>query len=541
MNRNPARKGKTEKTAAGAAVLFLLAVTALARFFFTLLTGLQGSACLTFPLELYTLVLVIAGQGISLTLGDLIRGRMAKGQLKSAHRMMRVIMGVCLGTGCFLTVTGMLGAGFFSQKLFSSPLSGMALFLIAPSFVFIMAAAVLRGYYQGIRFSRISKHSCFLQAVLMLAGGCIGAALASGYGKKAAALLQNETYLAVYQAAGVAAGISIASLICLLHLVIVYLLTRPVLAKRRAENDRQYITESARALCGTFFRSFTPLLATLFFQTLPLLVLAQMLFAGAQEETVSNWGIVYGRILPLVQGIALLDVLPFLGMLSMQGREWERGSLQNYRNRIGIVLRLCTFLTAPAMLWLIANAECIVAGFGESGGQGTMLLVTGSLGIVLINWAMLVSLLLQQIGYQMTAGIAAAGAFFLQLVAMAILKSIMPDPAMAALVSFLLFWLFALLLMLVLGRRVFMLRLRWVGDLVRILLVSTLASLPGFFLTSLLQTRIGPWPTLCISLPVYVVIYLILAVFTGAADLYHIDRIPGGEIVLRVAEAFHLI
>lgn len=541
MNRNTARKGKTEKTAVGAAALFLLAVTALARFFFTLVTGLQGSACLTFPLELYTLVLVIANLGISNTLSDLIRGRMAKGQLKSAHRLMRVVMGVCLGIGFVLTAVGMLGANFFSAKLFSAPLSHMALFLIAPSYVFTLAACVLRGYFQGIRFARISRHSYYLQGGLFLAVGCVGGMLFSDYGKKAAALLQNETYLAAYQAAGVCAGISVASLICLLHLVIVYLLTRPVLARRRAENDRQYNTESAGALCSTFFRSSLPLLVTLFFQALPILTLAQLLFAGGKEEAVTNWGIVYGRILSLVQGIALLDVIPFIGMLSLLGRDWEKGSLQNYRNRIGIILRLSTFLTAPVMLWLIANAECIAAGFGQNQGQCTILLVAGSVGIMLMNLGMLASLLLQQIGFKLTGALAGAAAFFLQLAGMVLLRKGVTDTAMAAVLSFLLFWFFDLLIMLLAGRKVFVLRLRWMGDLVRILLVSTLASLPGFFLTALLQPVIGPWPTLCISLPLYAVIYVILAVFTGAADLYHIDRLPGGGIVLRVAELFRLI
>ncbi len=541
MNRNTARKGKTEKTAAGAAVLFLLAVTALARFFFTLVIGAEGSACLTFPYELYTVVLVIAGQGIAHTLSSLIRGRMAKGQLKSAHRLMRVIMGVSLGTGALLMAMAMLGAGFFAGKLFSSELSQMAIFLIAPAFLFTLAAAVLRGYFQGIRFARISRHSCILQGTLTLAAGCAGAVLASDYGKKAAALLQNETYLAAYQAAGVSAGVSVAALICLLHLVVVYLLTRPVLARRRAENDRQYTVESAGALCSTFFCSFLPLLMTLFFQSLSFLVLAQILFAEAKEGAVSSWGIFYGRILPLVQGIALFDMIPFMGMFSLLGREWEKGSYQNYRNRIGVVLRLSAFLTAPAMLWLIANAECITAAFGQSEGEGTMLLVIGSVGILLMNLGMLGSRLLQETGFKLTAGISACGAFFLHLIVMMVLKGSMADTAMAAAVSFLFFWLFDLILMLLLGRRVFMLRLRWLGDLVRILLVSTLASLPGFFLTALLQSVIGPWPTLCISLPVYAVIYVILAVFTGAADLYHIDRLPGGWMVLRVAEAFHLI
>ncbi len=541
MNRNTARKGKTEKTAAGAAVLFLLAVTALARFFFTLVIGGQGSACLTFPYELYTVVLVIAGQGISHTLSSLIRGRMAKGQLKSAHRLMRVIMGVSLGIGFFLMAVTMLGAGFFSGKLFSSELSQMAVFLIAPAFLFTMAAAVLRGYFQGIRFARISRHSCVLQGVLTVGAGCAGAVLASGYGRKAAALLQNETYLAAYQAAGTAAGVSIAALISLLHLVVVYLLTRPVLARRRAENDRQYIVESAGPLCSIFFRSFLPFGMTLLFQTLPLFLLAQLLFAGAKESSVTNWGMFYGQVLSLVQGIAILDVIPFMGMLSLLAREWEKGSYQNYRSRIGVVLRLSAFLTAPAMLWLIANAECITAAFGQSEGQGTMLLVIGSVGILLMNLGMLSSCLLQETGFKLTAAISACGAFFLHFMVMLVLKGSMADTAMAAAVSYLLFWLFDLILMLLLGRRVFMLRLRWLGDLVRILLVSTLASLPGFFLTALLQPVIGPWPTLCISLPVYVVIYVILAVFTGAADLYHMDRLSGGWIVLRVAELFHLI
>lgn len=540
MNRNTARKGKTDRTAAGAAVLFLFAAVALSRFFFTWVIGAEGSGCLTFPLELYAIVLVIAGQGIAGTLSSLIRSRMARGQLKSAHRLMQAVMGMSLGAGLFFTAAVMLGADFLSGKLFSIGGSRMALFLIGPSFLLTMVTAVLRGYFQGVRFARISRHSCILQAILVPAAGCAGGVLLSGYGKKVAALLQNETYLAAYQAAGVCAGISIASLLCLLHLVVVYLLTRPVLARRRAENDRQYNVESASALLGTFSGSFLPAFMTLLFQSLPILILAQLLFAQGKEGAAESWGIFYGQVLPLVQGIALLDVIPFLGMVSQLGREWEKGSYQNYRSRIGMVLRLSAFLTAPAMLWLVANAECIAVAFGQSKGQGAMLLAAGSAGIFLMNLGILASLLLQKTGYPFTCGICAGAAFLVHLLLMLFLRGYMDDPAAAAAVSFLLFWLFDLVFMLAAGRKVFMLRFRWLGDLVRILLVSALASLPGFFLTTILQAAIGPWPTLCISLPVYVVIYVILAVFTGAADLYHMDRLPGGWMVLRVAQLFRL-
>ncbi|MDO4285525.1 MAG: hypothetical protein Q4C60_09350 [Eubacteriales bacterium] len=542
MNRSASGKARIDK--AESAAFFLLAAAVLSRLLFAGRIGPEGMGYLSEGLEVYALVLTAVGQTAARATASLVRSRVGKGHLKSAHRLMKTALWMTAGVGILLGVFCIAGAGILSESFFLSPLSYLTLIAAGPGIVFLGVAGVVRGYFQGTRLTTATLQSYFLQALLYAAAGTLGGALFFSYGEKVAALLRDERYAAAYGAAGVMAGVSAASVLTLLHLTVIYFLTRRTAAKRRVENDVQYAQEKSGSLCRLFPATWLPFFLCALPGALVLLCDARIYFAtaNAQESAYADWGSFYGKTLPFVQGLAFLLTIPFTGLILSLAREWSRGSGQNYRNRFGIAVRLSLYLTVPAAFLLTALSGLLSPALygGEDAVMQTTMTVA-AVTLILLGTSQLFAQLLLRTGHLPALILAGVAALSGQAVVLALLRRAAGMGIEAAAIAWLVYCLLLLILQSLLGCRVVRLRLSLLGDLVRIVLCAAIAAVPVYLMAPPLQGVIGAPAALAVSLLVFYLIYLILSLFTGAADLYHIDRIPGGILLVRIARLFRLV
>ena len=541
MNRSASGRARIDKAASAA--FLALAAAAFARLLFAGKIGAEGMGYVSAGLELCALFLALLMQTPSMVTASLVRGRMARGHALSAHRLMKTALFSMTGAGVVCGLLCVMLSPLLARLFFKSPLSFLAVLCAGPGVCCSGALGVARGYFQGVRYTAVAIHSYVLQAALCAAGGTAGGALAYSYGEKAAALLRDARYAAAYGAAGVTAGVSLGLLLTLLYLGAVYLMTRRSLARQWENGDEKYGEESRGALRRSFFSMLLPILLTVLFQNLVLLCDARIFFGSAleNENVYADWGAFYGKALPLVQGAAFLLLLPMTGLIGALAREWGRGNLPNYRTRFGVTLRLSLYLAAPEAFFLIAAGTLWPqALFGAADGTTALLLAVTGIGVVLLHGAGAATLLLLRSDSSLLTAAAAMTAFVLQASLLLVLRSFAGMGVLAAALSWLAFFLLYLLLLAFLGQKRLCFRLRWLSDLLRIALCAAIAAAPVYLLCAPLSKAIGALPTLLIAAALYAVIYIFLSLFTGAADLYHIDRLPGGALLVKLAKVMRL-
>lgn len=120
-------------------------------------------------MPLYLLFLVIASAGLSVATSRLVAEHHAKRDSQATHEVFKTAMTIALVFGFAATILLLFLAGFFSQRILGDSHMRIALLILAPSLPLVAAAAVFRGYFQGIQEIKIVSTSLVVEQVTHVA------------------------------------------------------------------------------------------------------------------------------------------------------------------------------------------------------------------------------------------------------------------------------------------------------------------------------------------------------------------------------------
>ena len=286
------------------------------------LIGDKGVAYFGMANEIYFVIAGTVAFGLSEAVTVLVKYRVKREQFKSTRWVLNgaLVTGGIIGT-VFSIFFG--AAGHFAAKnIMHMPLAGLAVTMMAPAMFFFILTNVLRGYFQG-NGSRIpSIHSQILHLLFLFVGGLIGTVLLRGYGVKVSALLQNEDYARAYGAMGASIGFLSASVLCFLHVLILYLIYKSSLKKqmsREIQKNKDSGFHIVHMLLGT---GVVYALYFFLFNALPLVdQYLVSLFGAAENDFASAWGAYYGKCLVLT------------GVIKAYGRIYGQTGIQNCKRK----------------------------------------------------------------------------------------------------------------------------------------------------------------------------------------------------------------
>ncbi len=235
-------------------------------------TGNNGITYLMTAALAYALLWTIVGGNLSDTLGRLLRSRKNKGQYKNAWKMRRSAMILQSALG----LAGSAGLFVFSKSiaegLFGLRCSTFIVAVLSPVVFLRAVSSVLMGCFQGEGSELPTAAAGILRPIFFFGFGILFSGIMGDYGEKVGRLLQQENFEAMYKGAGIAIAVSLAELLVVLFLALIYR------AGEMRKNGRQegYGTESGfecvRHLCAgrwqqavTGFLGVLPLGLGLFF------------------------------------------------------------------------------------------------------------------------------------------------------------------------------------------------------------------------------------------------------------------------------------
>lgn len=213
MNQAEVRRRQAQMAAILLALCNVVAVSRLA--------GYNGVTYVAVAVEVYGAVWSVAGGGLTDILGRVLRLRNSKGQYKNAARMRRNALILQMIPGVFGSLVMLAGAGALAG-LFRVQYSTLIIAILAPSVFLRSLSAVLLGYFQGEGAEKPAMAAGLLRQIFIFVFSLLFCRMLGDYGKKVSHLLGQENFTSMYGGVGVAVAVSLAELLIVFFLFLLY-------------------------------------------------------------------------------------------------------------------------------------------------------------------------------------------------------------------------------------------------------------------------------------------------------------------------------
>ncbi|MBQ8636934.1 MAG: polysaccharide biosynthesis protein [Clostridia bacterium] len=115
--------------------------------------------------NIYTLLLALSSVGIPNAISKMTAERIALGDRKGAHRIFKTALILFSFIGLVCTSIMVFGADWIANELLALPGAKYVLIALSPSILFVCVAAVIRGYFNGMKDMKATSTSQILEQV----------------------------------------------------------------------------------------------------------------------------------------------------------------------------------------------------------------------------------------------------------------------------------------------------------------------------------------------------------------------------------------
>ncbi len=328
--------------------------------------GDGGVAYITVSIECYAFLWVLLGGNVTSALGRMLRSKNAKGQYKNASVMKKDVL-------IFQGVLGVLGSIIFyacarliAEKVFRMPHCVVVIQILAPIFFLRCISSVFLGYLQGEGTQLAEAVSCVLRQVLILGFGLLFCGLRKDYGEKISKLLLQEQLTSAYSSAGFAIAMSLAEVLIILFLLVLYKGSGSA-SKKRSTEGMKTVDSFGKTIYSLYAHMGIDILVQLL-SVFPLL--AGLIFYQRSSSDTLQAVEVYGGFLGkylLLCGLAALPLCALILPITVKTVSYVRKEEQRFAKMIfqsGMHISVVNALLPAALVSCLADQ--IAALFGGS-------------------------------------------------------------------------------------------------------------------------------------------------------------------------------
>lgn len=359
------------------------------------LTGDNGVAYIVAAYEVFMLIWLPVGGGLTDALGRLLRNRNNKGQYKNAAKMRSTAMLLQLGLGAAGSLILLVAAQPVAETVFKARYSALILMVLSPAVFLRGVSGVLLGYFQGEGSELPTAAACILRRLFILGLGVLFAGMLKEYGEKVSGLLKQNNFTAMYGGVGIAAAVTVAELIVAVLLLVLYKVSSG--GRRRAKQESgMRTTDSFMDCVRSLYGSRWSDLVTGLLAFLPM-VLGWLFYGKAvQEEDAASlqYGMYAGKYLAvwgILVSLIMILALPVVGRSLVSLRRGEqRFSKAAFQSGV----HLCVLHGVFAAVFIGVMGEQLAGLLCPDGGetvlkmlrQGSAAIFTAALSAYLVRF-----------------------------------------------------------------------------------------------------------------------------------------------------------
>ena len=403
------------------------------------------------------------------------------------------------------------------------------LILAGASVIFLGIQGVLRGYLQGIGYTKPIFLSDLLIALVSIVSGTIAVGILYNYGLKVNKLLHADEFSAVYASTGLMAGILLGSLVGFIQTLISYNLRKGEIQAFVKNGAPRYLDNKNDVLTG--IRALMPLYATPALAALVDLCFYCIFTRKVHLDTdyMASYGIYAGYV---------ICTLPYIKSMNRVMARIERDEFEGARDRYKRLVRFSNMFFIPVSVFVFATAETIlIALFGKSNALANSLMSLGGLMILCASHAIMSSWLLNHMGKSVAALVNLGIGWAVHIVLLVLFVWPVNMGVMGVLLSGILavgIYDASCYFML---SRVLHHRHEWMKSLLLPLASAAAAGLIVFLLNKLLINVIGDILTLLLCAVVFWAVYMLVMVVTGGLLAHELKKVPFGNLFYGISIA----
>lgn len=504
--------------------------------------GDKGLACFSTANEIYLVIAGTVSYGLSEAVAALVKFRVKREQYKNARKILEgaLLFGGVLGL--IFSVLFFIFGQFAAGKIMHMPLAGLSLGMMAPAMFFMILTGVFKGYFQGNGSRMPALHSQILYLIFLFVGGLTGAGFMHEYGMKIAALLQNEDYAAAYGARGACIGILSASILCFLHMLVLYFIYRGNVHRQTGREQSKNQNPGFHIVYMLAGTGVIYSLVWIGFNGLPLIDQYLFFLLGDRSgKSVSMWGAYYGKCLVLPGIVSGVIVMISLGLIrraaGLADREGERAAGE----KLGILIHQCAVLTIPAAVFLAVFAENLMeVFFSESNKQVISWLQLGSILVVFSVYAAVFMEILVKSRKIKYVALTGAGALVLHTGFLVLLLKAAKLGITGVLVANIVFYILVAGTGFWLVGRSIQYTQEWIKSFVVTIVAAAISGVIAMLLNKVLAPMLGAAVSMLICFLLSCVVYTVLLIVTRSFQEGELEEMAGGRILIMLAGFLHI-
>lgn len=331
--------------------------------------------------EIYSMMLLISSYSLPLAVSKMVSARVALGQRRNAHRVLRCGLAIAVVTGLAGCLIVFFGANFLTERIFKTPMSFFALRVLAPTLLIVAVLGVIRGFFQGMGTMVPSAVSQVLEQIVNAVVSVGAAYVLFKYGMRIGAVLGDaQDYGAAFGAAGGTMGTAVGAFAALVFVLFLFAAYRPRMRRaEKAEKKRgRTKDESCRSIVKIMLLTIVPVLLSTTLYNISSII-DQGIFKnianvqGYDSYTISNWwGIFSGKYKVLINvpisiasAVASACVPSLAAAYANKDKEAVRNKISSAMHFVMVIAFPCTVgyavLAYPILRLLFADAEILAA------------------------------------------------------------------------------------------------------------------------------------------------------------------------------------
>ena len=354
--------------------------------------------------EIYNIILLISSYSIPLAVSKLVSARIAKGHVRDANKVLHGALLFAFISGGVASLIVYFGAEFFTGTLLKTPLSAIALKVLAPTLLVVALLGVFRGFFQGLGTMIPSAISQIGEQIVNAIVSVVAAKILFDYGKKVGGVLGNvHRYSAAYGAAGGTLGTSTGAAFALLFILFIYFAFRKVFNKM-LKRDRHKHFESYVDVLPVLIMTIIPVLLSTTVYNISSII-DQGFFKniatiqGYDADTISKyWGVFAGKYKVLINvPLAIASSMAASTVPSLTAA-FHSNDMELVKKQINMANRFVMVIAFPCAVGLMVLASPIMQLlFNDSEKTTAMMLVVGGCSVVFYSLSTLSNGILQGI------------------------------------------------------------------------------------------------------------------------------------------------
>lgn len=368
----------------------------------TAIIGKTGNDYYGTAFEVYSIILIISSYSIPLAVSKIVSARMSKGRAKDTFKILKGSLLFAFISGGLGAIIVYFGAEFFTGSLLHTPLSTIALKILAPTILIVAILGVFRGFFQGLHTMVPSAISQIIEQIINAIISIVAAYYLFSYGKKVGAVLNNEgAYAASYGAAGGTLGTASGALGGLLFILVIFLIFRPHFMKE-VKNDRHRSDENLGSIMKLLILTIVPVLLSTTIYNISSII-DQGIFKniavlqGYTAQQISEWwGVFTGQYKVLINvPISIASALAASVVPSLT-QAYHKEDTKAVKNRIRIANKFIMMVAFPSAVGLAVLSKPIMELlFNDIEKSSYLMLTLGSVSVIFYSLSTLSNGLLQ--------------------------------------------------------------------------------------------------------------------------------------------------